>query len=136
MVSHILFGAGASHGSEPNLGITPPLGKKLFENLLFENGLATTLPDNLKEIFVQDFEQGMLEFIERCNKEKKFSHVIRFQNELAQYLLKFMPTANNLYLKLLNNLKYRKYKYSSLTMICFLNSQQSSLGCLFVTAPR
>lgn len=55
----ILFGAGASYGSD-NSGI-PPLGNNLFSELARFNPHGWgALPSEFRKVFNNDFEQGML----------------------------------------------------------------------------
>jgi hypothetical protein len=80
----ILFGAGASYGSE-NSGIeVPPLGNKLFHELDRLGGCFNKLSSELKNKFlVHGFESAMLEI---PNDSKILNPL---QNELALYLSGF-----------------------------------------------
>lgn len=93
----VVLGAGASFGSEVCKTNVPPLGDQLFKRLEERSGIASTLSDDIKEIFHSDFESGMAEFL-----GKEIFHAGRFQRELALYLSSFTPTAENLYFELLD----------------------------------
>lgn len=91
----ILFGAGASYGSEKNGIRTPPLGNNLFRELDNLGGSYNKLSNELKDKFLQyGFETGMLEI-------PNDSRIINpLQNELASYLSEFTPTINSAYVNL------------------------------------
>ena len=56
----IVFGAGASYGSDINS--TPPLGSSLFNELQkFNPKCWGAIDGNIADIFVEDFELGMTE---------------------------------------------------------------------------
>ncbi|SSG05945.1 hypothetical protein [Klebsiella quasipneumoniae] len=91
----VLFGAGASNGSESQNIKTPPLGKDLFSELDRLGGYFNKLSNELKCVFLENgFESGMLEV-------PNDSRIINpLQNELAAYLSSFTPTINSAYVEL------------------------------------
>jgi hypothetical protein len=95
----ILFGAGASYGSE-NSGIeVPPLGNKLFHELDRLGGCFNKLSSELKNKFlVHGFESAMLEI---PNDSKILNPL---QNELALYLSGFTPSNNSAYVRLFSKI--------------------------------
>lgn len=91
----LIFGAGASYGSEPKGVSTPPLGNYLFDELEKLNGAFFRLPEDIKEEFrVNGFEQGMLAI------PNDSSIISPLQNELAVYLSAFKPSEDNVYVQL------------------------------------
>ena len=91
----IIFGAGASFGSEAEGIPTPPLGNHLFNELEKLHGAFSRLPEAIKHEFrVNGFEQGMLGI------PNDSSVINPLQNELAIYLSSFKPSENNAYIKL------------------------------------
>lgn len=90
----ILFGAGASYGSD-KLG-TPPLGSELFDALVvFNKDGWGQIPSNLAEKFQNDFEDGMK------NLSKSNPHLMPIlQRAMAAYFYNFIPQPNNLYRKI------------------------------------
>ena len=95
----ILFGAGASYGSE-RFGIEiPPLGNNLFHELDRLGGCFNKLSGELKNNFlVQGFEAAMLEI---PNDSKVLNPL---QNELALYLSGFTPSDNSAYVSLFSKI--------------------------------
>lgn len=91
----LIFGAGASFGSEVEGIPRPPLGDYLFEELEKQNGAFSKLPEEIKHEFrVNGFEKGMLAV-------PNDSYIINpLQNELAIYLSSFQASENNSYVKL------------------------------------
>lgn len=91
MTSLIIFGAGASFGSD-SIG-TPPLGGGLFPELVsFDPRGWGGLPETLKERFSSDFEEGM----RRLSEEYPHS-MSRLQRAMAAYFFAFAPRPTNLY---------------------------------------
>ncbi|EOX6074806.1 hypothetical protein ACYAXZ_18610 [Klebsiella pneumoniae] len=128
MTSHILFGAGASYGSENDTTITPPLGDNLFDKLVSRNGIATDFPQEIKKVFYkQGFEYGMNAVIETY-KKGNYKTVIAFQRELAEYLLQFTPTNGNLYRKVLRKTKHHNFTYSTLNYDMLFELSAFQLG--------
>lgn len=105
----VLLGAGASFGSGDVIPYPPPLGNKLFEKLDEKGGIASTLPQYLKDKFVNNFEEGMADYCVHYNQ-----NIMRFQRELAGYLVSFTPGDNNHYKNLISSLNNRRIVYSSL----------------------
>ena len=119
----VLLGAGASFGSVGVRPYPPPLGNGLFTDLVDINGVAATLPDNIKKMFEENFEEGMAEYY-------KFSdgNIMSFQRELAEYLASFQPTNSNVYIKLIKELSNQRVIYSSLNYDLLFELSAASLG--------
>ena len=95
----ILFGAGASYGSD-NSGI-PPLGNNLFSELARFNPPGWgALPNEYRNVFNNDFEQGML----KVAYERPHDLPI-LQRAMSAFFFNFQPRNSNLYFKLANKLK-------------------------------
>ena len=91
----LIFGAGASYGSEAKGVPTPPQGDYLFGELEKLNGAFPGLPEEIKHEFREKgFEQGMLIV------PNDSSIINPLQKELALYLSAFKPSENNVYVKL------------------------------------
>lgn len=105
----VLLGAGASFGSIGAIPYPPPLGNNLFSELLKIKGVAATIPDRIKKIFKENFEEGMAEYT-----KLKDGNVMSFQRELAEYLASFQPTRDSVYLDLIKELGCKRVIYSSL----------------------
>lgn len=95
----ILFGAGASYGSEhPGIEV-PPLGNNLFHELDNIGGYFNNLSDELKNNFsIHGFESAMLEI------PNNSSILNPLQNELSLYLSRFTPSANSAYARLFSQI--------------------------------
>ncbi|HBS0737338.1 TPA: hypothetical protein MAA64_002498 [Klebsiella pneumoniae] len=109
MPNIILLGAGASYGSGDTIPYPPPLGPHLFKNLEGLGGISSTLPVELKTVFMDNFEKGMLEFHNRYP-----SKTMQFQRELAGYLARFTPLDTNHYTRLIKSINPNRVIYSSL----------------------
>ncbi|HHA0055929.1 TPA: hypothetical protein ACOEVN_004313 [Klebsiella pneumoniae] len=109
MNSIVFFGAGASFGSNATLPFCPPLGNQLFDELEKIGGAAKDIPDDLKNIFRENFETGMREYYKRRGGD-----AMSFQREMAGYFAKFTPLRKNNYLKLIKELIDCDVIYSSL----------------------
>ena len=109
MVSVVLLGAGASFGSEEPEIKTPPLGDKLFEHLEMQDGVTSQIPDEIKQIFRENFERGMAKYYEYTK-----GNVMTFQRELAHYLAKYESTPKSSYIALIKALGTKRVIYSSL----------------------
>lgn len=105
----VLLGAGASFGSKKALPHTPPLGNKLFDDLVARGGIAARLPKEIQNKFRLSFEDGMLEYYKTTN-----GNIMTFQRELAHYLARFSPLPGNVYIKLIKSLNRSRVIYSSL----------------------
>lgn len=119
----VLLGAGASFGSIGVEPYPPPLGNRLFSDLVKKNGAAAALPDYIKEIFNKNFEEGMAEYFKFSN-----GNIMSFQRELAEYLAYFTPTTSNVYIDLINNLCRSRVIYSSLNYDLLFEISAASLG--------
>lgn len=95
MSTLLLFGAGASHGSEDCTPYCPPLGNTLFAELQSRGFLAAASDAPLVKVFRKDgFEEGML----RLMTERPLA-VTALLRELALYFVQFDPGPENLYTK-------------------------------------
>ncbi|HDL7085602.1 TPA: hypothetical protein PXM35_001306 [Yersinia enterocolitica] len=119
----VLLGAGASHGSEHVDPHLPPLGNKLFHDLVECGGVAASLPKCLKDKFTLNFEDGMAEFCEYAHGD-----IMGFQRELARYLANFSPREGNIYIELIKALKSQRVIYSSLNYDLLFELSAISLG--------
>ncbi|MEW9858433.1 hypothetical protein [Pseudomonas putida] len=122
MKNLVLLGAGASHGSEPTGQPTPPLGNKLFGELLARPGVASGLPQSVKESF-KDFEEGMAKFA-----ESRSGDIQQFQREMAGYLAEFLPSENSLYRKLLTTFDRKETVFASLNYDLLLEEAMEASG--------
>ena len=124
MATLILLGAGASFGSEPyNDALTPPLGKDLFAKLVARGGVASRIPDDLKRVFYNDFEEGMAQFALRHSR-----HVQAFQRELALYLESFTPSGTSHYSELLTDTANKNVIFASLNYDMMLEETATRRG--------
>jgi hypothetical protein len=124
----VVFGAGASFGSGDVIPYPPPLGDKLFEKLDGLKKTASRIPENIKEIFRTNFEQGMAEYFKYTNMT-----VMSFQRELAGYLAKFSPGEINHYTRLIEKLNPRRTVYCSLNydLLFELAAENLKLGIMY-----
>lgn len=96
----ILFGAGASYGSGNCKPTNPPLGDKLFEELILIEGAFSKLDIDTKQEFkTNGFESGMATI---ANDSRIINPL---QKELAKYFSKFVICPDNAYARLFNRLK-------------------------------
>lgn len=124
MPTLVLLGAGASHGSEPSRAHkTPPLGNDLFSALVELGGVASKIPDDIKEVFEQGFELGMALFNERIDFQLQ-----AFHRELSSYLADFVPSTDSYYIQLLRHLIGRNVIFSSLNYDMMLEEAAAMLG--------
>ena len=123
----VLFGAGASHGSEPEEGhVTPPLGNNLFRELYKLGGVASKLPQDIRDAFDDNFEAGMEIF------NKRFSLWFhRFHRELSSYLADFTPSSESYYVHILKLFLGRDVVFSSLNYDMMLEEAILGLGLNF-----
>lgn len=123
MSTIILLGAGASFGSEGVTPYPPPLGNKLFSELEKLEGIAKSLPDDIKAEFNNNFEAGMAKYYKHSNGD-----IMQFQRELASYLANFSPLQNNVYVDLLKSIKLNRVIFSSLNYDLLLELSALGLG--------
>jgi len=129
----VLFGAGASHGSEDVQPTPPPLGKYLFDALVAQGGQAATLPDDLKNKFRVNFEEGMAAY----HKQAK-GDVMRFQRELAKFVAQFVPGPRNAYTRLFNKIDPTRHLFCTLNydMLIELSVGSLKIHTAYATGPR
>lgn len=114
----LLFGAGASHGSEHTRPYCPPVGEALFEDLhkLYPQAWGA-LPSDLRAKFVPNFETGMGELWE--SRPHDVPTLLRC---VADYFARFRPLQGNAYTRVLDHLDARGALkgtfYSSLNYDC------------------
>lgn len=124
MPTLVLLGAGASHGSEPDrTHKVPPLGNDLFSALSELGGVASRIPDDIKDVFGQGFELGMELFNERIDVQLQ-----AFHRELSSYLADFVPSTNSYYIQLLRLFTGRNVIFSSLNYDMMLEEAAAMLG--------
>lgn len=126
MASVILLGAGASFGCSDVSPASPPLGNGtdgLFARLMAAGGEASNLPNDLKSLFLADFEKGMAEFYEYSN-----GNIMRFQREMAAYLAQFTLGPKNAYARLIRTIGARRAIYASLNYDLLFELAAASLG--------
>ena len=124
MPTLVLLGAGASYGSEPDVGSrTPPLGDYLFRELCKLEGVASRVPEDIKAVFDQGFELGMALFYERMDVQLQ-----AFHRELSSYLADFVPTPQSYYVKLLQLFRGRNVIFSSLNYDMMLEEAAQLIG--------
>lgn len=126
MVSLVLLGAGASHGSLNVRPIPPPLGNGpvgLFACLEEYSPLFKDLPDGLRQEFRENFEQGMASFYKYAN-----GNIMAFQRGLAAYLAQFTPGSTNAYRTLIEKLGVHRVVYSTLNYDLLFELSAASLG--------
>jgi len=95
----ILFGAGASYGSDKTG--TPPLGNNLFLELRRFNPKGWgALPNEFVDVFNDDFEKGMIKLASQRPHD-----ISILQRAMSAYFFRFQPQSPNLYIKFANLLK-------------------------------
>jgi len=109
--SVILFGAGASYGSDKGIPL-PVLGNDLFDALYkMQPNIFSNVNDKEKQILKQDFELG----IKMLSDDNP--HMLPYiQRLMAKYFFQFVPSESNLYFKLATELKKRKWYGSLITL--------------------
>lgn len=110
MSTVFLIGAGASYGSGPCSPIQPPLGNYFFEEFKKMGGIASTVSQELADLFKEDFEKGMDAFFEQRNTD-----VSQFLRDMARYFSQFEPLNGNLYSELIKILGKDRKKASFVT---------------------
>ncbi len=123
MTRVVLLGAGASFGSVDASPSVPPLGDRLFDALASRNGLAASLPGDLKTKFRTNFETGMAAFYEYSDGD-----VMRFQRELAHYMAEFVPGPSNAYVRLIRELGTTRCTLCTLNYDLLIELSASHLG--------
>ena len=105
----IIFGAGASFGSEDNM---PPLGKSLFDELvkLSPNGWGQ-IDKEMALALQNNFEDGMKKLLEKCPEI-----LSKAQKSMADFFFRFVPTEKNLYVKLAKRIKKCQWNGSIATL--------------------
>lgn len=107
MKNLILFGAGASYGSDQDKSAVPALASNLHQVLVNKyNDLKNDTVATLAPVFEKDFEQGILELY------KKAPHFLSvYQRCMAHYFFQYGSSIpikkNNLYFRLANHIKSR-----------------------------
>lgn len=110
MPNLILFGAGASYGSD--IFGTPPLGSALFEALCRFNPPGWgKLPESLSADFNRDFEGGMTKLAEINPHAMPV-----LQRAMAAFFFNFLPSANSLYLALARRIRSSSWQGSMGTL--------------------
>ena len=123
MAKIVLLGAGASFGSSDVTPHPPPLGGALFNELLSNGGEAASLPEEIKVIFQENFEEGMAKYYDYTN-----GNIMSFQRELSGYLAKFKPGKDNTYRRLLEALGTKRVIYSSLNYDLLFEQSATDIG--------
>lgn len=110
MSSVILFGAGASYGS--NNRNVPPIGDDLFFALQQFNPTGWgSLPSSITQEFQGDFENGMTKL------SQTHSHAMPIlQRAMAAFFFNFIPTENNLYHILAKRIKESDWRGAIATL--------------------
>jgi hypothetical protein len=122
----ILFGAGASYGAGHILPKAPPLGKDLYAELTrYYLPSWGSLPKEIKASFGDGFEQGM-----QVLWDKYSSNIALFMRHMTLYLAQFRPddSQQDLYSRLLQQLKTKRILLSTLNYECILELAASTLG--------
>ncbi len=124
----ILFGAGASFGSEKVIPFLPPVSTGLFDQLRKHYPEACgkiTASDRLK--FVPNFELGMKQLWDSHSRDTQV-----LMRCMADYFAKFRATQGNAYARLLEHLEYRDALegtyFSTLNYECVLESAAREYG--------
>jgi len=129
----MIFGAGASHGSD-YLDPLPPLGDKLLDELtIFAPDSWGRLPKKYKDACRTDFEQG----IKLLSEEQSLS-LSPLHRAMAAYFFHFRPRITNLYCRLGNLIKLSNwnmmgslvtFNYERLLQMCLTASNlQPAVG--------
>ena len=122
----ILFGAGASNGAGHILPKAPPLGKDLYAELArYYPPSWGSLPKEIKDSFGDGFEQGM-----RVLWDKYSPNIALLMRHMTLYLAQFRPddSQQDLYSRLLQQLKTRRILLSTLNYECILEIAASTIG--------
>ncbi len=99
----ILFGAGASFGSEP-FGM-PPLGTELFDSLRqFNPDGWGRIGEPYASAFRADFENGMVSL----SNSNQFALPV-LQRAMAAFFFRYLPTTKNLYFELAKRIRTKSW---------------------------
>ncbi len=102
----IIFGAGASYGSEENNQNTPPTGEYLFGELkLFDQNGWGSISNEFAGNFRSNFEKGKIIYA----KERP-GELINLHKSMARYFYKFIPSVDNLYIKFAKRILNSKWQ--------------------------
>lgn len=126
--SVILFGAGASYGSDSVSPRRPPLGAGLFDELCRAYPEAWgKLPESDRSKFVPNFELGMKALWDSGSHD-----VTVLLRCVAHYFTQFRADHGNAYARLLEHLEYRgaldNTYFSSLNYECILETAARNFG--------
>ncbi|MBQ0797353.1 hypothetical protein [Zhongshania sp.] len=110
MSTVFLIGAGASYGSGPCTPHQPPLGNYFFDEFKKMGGIASTVSEELENLFKEDFEKGMDAFFEERNTD-----VSSFLRDMAKYFSQFEPLDGNLYAELIKIVGHGRKKATFVT---------------------
>ena len=104
MSNMIIFGAGASHGSD--IFNVPPLASGLIEELIsFQPHTWGKIQPSLISLLKQDFEKGMI----KLSQENPHS-IATLHRSMAEFFFRYAPGPDNLYRKLARRI--RQYGWS------------------------
>jgi len=124
----ILFGAGASFGSERVIPFLPPLTTGLFDQLQkYYPDAWGKIPVSDRPKFVPNFELGMKELWDSHSYDTPV-----FMRCMADYFAKFRAIRGNAYVRLFEHLEYRHALegtyFSTLNYECVLESAAREYG--------
>lgn len=110
----VLFGAGASFGSEQAEPHVPPLGRNLFDALLSAYPDVWSHVKDEREKFTPNFELGMAEAF-----EKRGALAVAMHRSVAHYFSRFRVARENTYVRFIEMLRdagaMRGLAFSTLT---------------------
>ncbi|NGX63109.1 MAG: hypothetical protein KR126chlam6_00516 [Candidatus Anoxychlamydiales bacterium] len=104
----LLFGAGASYGSEKDIKTTPALSDGLFQILRARFPSWRNLDLKYRDHF-QDFEEGMNQVLAQHPLD-----VSELQRDMAKYFFNFHPSPENLYIRIIKRLGIKDISFASL----------------------
>lgn len=113
----LIFGSGASYGSEFDSAFQTPLGigeKGLFNRLCaqYPYGVASDIKNTnliLADEFVRDFESAFSRYANQDFGGKKLLNLsMELSHEVAKYFLSVQSSSDNLYLKIMKKISSRK----------------------------
>lgn len=134
MSNLILFGAGASFGSDVGTRV-PPLGAGLFDALRKFNPEGWgAVADNLASQFRADFEHGM-----RAFADARPTDVDVLQRAMAAYFFQFEPSPSSLYIRLANRIRASDWNGAVASLnyerLLELSLRNAALNVVFPGAP-